>query len=63
MKAFLLSLFFLFYSCLLFSQDSIAYRIVLIGDAGELTNGIHPVAEAVRKLVPLDSRTTIIFPW
>jgi hypothetical protein len=42
-------------------QDTIARRIVLIGDGGELTNGHHPVAEAVRKLIPLDARTTIVY--
>ncbi len=54
-------LFFLFNSFLLYSQDSIAYRIVLIGDAGELANGHQPIAEAVRKMVPMDSRTTIFY--
>lgn len=41
--------------------DTIAQRIVLIGDAGQLTNGIHPVVEAVRKTIPLDKKTTILF--
>ncbi|MBK5269740.1 MAG: hypothetical protein JJE22_01880, partial [Bacteroidia bacterium] len=54
-------LFFIFHSFLLFAQDSVAYRIVLIGDGGELTNGKHPVADAVRKIIPMDSRTTILY--
>jgi len=54
MKIFFFSLCFLFHTCLLTGQDSIAYRIVLIGDAGQLTNGRHPVADAVKKLIPLD---------
>lgn len=43
------------------SQDSIQARIVLIGDAGQLTNGRHPVVGAVKKTIPLNSKTTIIF--
>ena len=42
-------------------QDTIVRRIVLIGDGGELKNGIHPVAQAIRKVVPMDERTTILF--
>ncbi|MES1225764.1 MAG: metallophosphoesterase, partial [Bacteroidota bacterium] len=61
MKIFLSSLFFVFFCFFLHAQDSIAYRIVLIGDGGELTNGRHPVAEAIRKIIPMDKRTTILF--
>ena len=42
-------------------SDSLQSRIILIGDAGELTNGHHPVVAAVRKNVILDKKTTIIF--
>jgi len=35
-------------------EDTITQRIVLIGDAGQLTNGRHPVVDAVRKYIPLD---------
>ena len=42
-------------------QDTIAQRIVLIGDAGQLTNGIHPVVDAVRNMITLDKKTTILF--
>lgn len=41
--------------------DTIARRIVLIGDAGQLTDGRHPVVDAVRKNIPLDKKTTIVF--
>ena len=41
--------------------DSIIRRIVLIGDAGKLTDGRHPVAEAVRKTIPLSKQTTIVY--
>ena len=61
MKIFCSFLFFFFQTCSLFSQDSISARIVLIGDGGELKNGRHPVADAVRKIVPMDARTTIIY--
>ncbi|MCX6317216.1 MAG: metallophosphoesterase [Bacteroidetes bacterium] len=45
----------------LFAQDTISQRIVLIGDAGQLTNGKHPVVDAVRNMIPLDNKTTILF--
>jgi hypothetical protein len=49
-------------SSLLLSQtDSIARRIILIGDAGKQEAGKHPELELVRKLFPLDARTTVIF--
>ena len=41
--------------------DTILQRIVLIGDAGELTNGRHPVVEAIRAHVKLDKKTTVLF--
>lgn len=41
--------------------DTISKRIVLIGDAGQLTNGRHPIVDAVRKLIQLDSNTTVFF--
>jgi hypothetical protein len=43
------------------AQDSLQARIVLIGDAGELTNGRHPVVAAVKKHVPIDKKTTILY--
>ena len=42
-------------------NDSIVNRIVLIGDAGSLTNGQHLVARSIKSNVPLDSRTTVVF--
>lgn len=42
-------------------KDTILQRIILIGDGGELTNGRHPVVEAVRKNIPLDNKTTVLF--
>src|SRR6476660_4061881 len=43
------------------TDDSIVNRIVLIGDAGALTNGQHAVVQAIKKNIPLDSKTTIVF--
>jgi len=42
-------------------EDTISQRIVLIGDAGQLTDGRHPVVDAVRSLIKLDKKTTVIF--
>lgn len=42
-------------------KDTIEARIVLIGDAGQLTNGHHPVVDAVRQLIPLDEKTTVLY--
>ncbi|MBC7874399.1 MAG: metallophosphoesterase, partial [Ferruginibacter sp.] len=42
-------------------EDTISQRIVLIGDAGQLTNGRHPVVNAVRRLITLDNKTTVFF--
>ncbi len=41
--------------------DSVQARILLIGDGGQLINGRHPVVNAAKKIVPMDSKTTIIF--
>ncbi len=46
---------------LLQAQDSLQATILLIGDAGELTNGRHPVVEAARKLVKMDAKTTVLY--
>ena len=42
-------------------EDTIIQRIVLVGDGGELTNGKHPVAEAIRKFVKMDKRTSVVY--
>jgi predicted MPP superfamily phosphohydrolase len=62
-KNILLALSLLLFNQLLTAQaqDTILQRIVLIGDAGQLTDGKHPVVDAVRKLIPLDKRTTILY--
>jgi len=44
-----------------FSQDSIDVRLVLVGDAGKLNFGRQPVIDAIRDLIPLDKKTTVIF--
>ncbi|WP_462249109.1 metallophosphoesterase [Ferruginibacter sp.] len=44
-----------------FAQDSLQARIILIGDAGQLTNGRHPVVAAVKNNIPINEKTTIIF--
>lgn len=43
------------------AQDSITARILLIGDAGQLTNGKNPVVEAAKRLVEFDKKTTVIY--
>ena len=43
------------------AQDSLQATIVLIGDAGQLTNGHQPVISAVQKLIPLNKKTTVIY--
>lgn len=58
--------FSIFLSCFvttlaLAQEDSIVNRFVMIGDAGNLINGTAPVINAVRKFVPLDKKTTVIF--
>ncbi len=41
--------------------DTIQARIILIGDAGELKNGRHPVVSGVRSSQTLDKKTTIVY--
>ena len=43
------------------SNDSVQATIVLIGDAGQLTNGRQPVVDAVRKTVAMNAKTTVIY--
>lgn len=57
----LILLFFGVLHSLQAQKDTILQRIVLIGDAGALTNGRHPVVDAVRKTITLDKKTTILF--
>ncbi|WP_423737317.1 BamA/TamA family outer membrane protein [Chitinophaga caseinilytica] len=43
-------------------EDSIQQRIILIGDAGEMRNGINPVVDAVRRNFKLnEGRYTVLF--
>jgi predicted phosphodiesterase len=41
-------------------QDTIAHRIILMGDGGELKNNSHPVSEAIKKIMPLDQKSTLL---
>ena len=41
--------------------DTISQRIILIGDAGKLTDGRHPVVDAVKRSIPFDKKTTVLF--
>jgi len=43
------------------AQDTVLNRIVLVGDAGAMINGQHPVALGIKKHIPLDKKTTIIY--
>lgn len=43
------------------TPDSLQLRVVLVGDAGLLKNGQHKVISAVRKAVPMDKKTIIIY--
>jgi hypothetical protein len=63
MKKFIGFIFFSFSMSLpvIAQQDTILQRIVLVGDAGALTEGKHPVAEAIRKFIKLDKKTSIIY--
>lgn len=57
----LYGLLFLISKQLYAQNDTIARRIILIGDAGQLTGGRHPVVDAVRNLIPLDDKSTVLF--
>ena len=46
---------------LLAQNDSLIRRIILIGDAGQLTNGRHPIVDAVREHIPMDDKTAVLF--
>src|SRR5687768_14000865 len=42
-------------------QDSLSHRIILIGDAGEQKENVHPELEFLKKSFDLDKRTTVIY--
>lgn len=61
-KTFVLTVLCLFsHLAIIAQEDTISQRIILIGDAGQLTNGRHPVVDAVRKNITLDNKTTVLF--
>jgi hypothetical protein len=58
----MLFFFLLLINALSYAQvDSLQARIVLIGDAGALHNGRHPVISAVKEKAKFDNKTTIIY--
>lgn len=44
-----------------FAQDSLQAIVVLIGDAGQLTNGRNPVVSSVKSHIPINEKTTIVY--
>src|SRR4030095_14890969 len=44
-----------------YAQDSLLTRIILLGDGGQFTNGRQPVIDAVKKTIPLDKKTIVLF--
>ena len=51
-----------FQTSLIAQTDTILQRIVLVGDAGELTaDKKHPVAQAIKQFVKLDKKTTVLY--
>jgi Outer membrane protein/protective antigen OMA87 len=42
-------------------QDSIESRMVLVGDAGSLVDGKARVIDAIRRWVPLDEKTSVVY--
>ncbi|HET9745685.1 MAG TPA: metallophosphoesterase, partial [Chitinophagaceae bacterium] len=51
-----------FHISLIAQTDTILQRIVLVGDGGELTaEKMHPVAQAIRQVVNLDKKTTVLY--
>lgn len=61
LKIFVTFVMVIFYSSASKAQDSIQATIVVIGDAGMLTDGKHPVVDAVRNYLKLDKKTTIVY--
>ena len=61
MKGFILSAVWFLFGVNLHAQDSLVSRIVLIGDGGQFTNGKHPVSDAIKKHIPLDKKTVLLF--
>lgn len=42
-------------------EDTLQARLVLIGDAGDIKQGKHPVIDAVRETIKPDKKTTILY--
>jgi hypothetical protein len=61
MKKLMVASAILLFSISVVAQDSLQARIILIGDAGQLTNGRHYVVSAAKRLIPMNSKTTVIF--
>src|SRR5687767_10676263 len=43
------------------TDDSVNARIILVGDAGALVNGKHPVVNAIKRHMKPDKKTTIVY--
>jgi hypothetical protein len=43
------------------TDDSVSARIILVGDAGALVNGKHPVCSSIKNHMHPDKKTTIVF--
>lgn len=56
-----LVLFFSIFSVTTEAQDTIAHRIILVGDAGKMVNNRHPELELMKARFNLDARTTVLF--
>ncbi len=59
-EKFLVTLFFVLGALYVQAQDSIRYRIILIGDAGEIDQAQHAVIPAAAACI-LQNRTTVMF--
>src|SRR5690606_32227528 len=42
-------------------EDSVKLRVVLVGDAGALIEGQASVLDAIRKNIPLDKKTFVVY--
>ncbi|RZM12327.1 MAG: metallophosphoesterase, partial [Pedobacter sp.] len=61
LKAWLFTSLVLTFTNVIAQKDTIQATIVLIGDAGQLTNGKHPVVEAAKRTVKMDEKTTVLY--
>lgn len=61
MKRIFVFLIFLSATSLRAQTDTLSTRIVLIGDGGQLTNGKHEVADAVKRNIKLDAKTLVLY--